>query len=51
MFPSESELVEPLKVMFNGALPVAGLGDDVSRAVGATFALDVTVAVAASVSP
>jgi hypothetical protein len=43
--PSESELVEPLKVTLSGALPVAGVGVEVMRAVGATFAFDVTAIV------
>ena len=50
--PSESELVEPLKVTLSGALPVAGVGVEVMRAVGATFAFEVTAIVfGAEVAP
>jgi hypothetical protein len=50
--PSESELVEPLKVTLSGALPLAGDGADVMRAIGATFAFDVTAIVfGAEVAP
>ena len=51
MLPSESELPEPLKVTLSGALPVAGVGDDVSTALGATFAFELTASDAESVAP
>ena len=51
MLPSESELPEPLKVTLNGALPVAGVGDEVSTALGATFAFELTASDAESVAP
>ena len=40
MVPSESVLPEPSKVTVSGALPVAGVGDDVSTAVGPVAAGD-----------
>jgi hypothetical protein len=47
--PSESVLVEPLKVTLSGALPVAGEGVVVRCAVGGTFAM--TLIASVSVAP
>jgi len=49
--PSESELVEPLKVTLKGAFPLAGVGVLLSTAVGFTLEDAVTVTEAASVPP
>ena len=43
--------MEPWNVTLSGASPVAGDGDEVRCAVGATFAFDLTATVAVSLAP